>query len=45
MKLNIRRGNVGEVETENVIAIIEGTEKPDEYIVITAHLDHVGHER
>ena len=42
MKLNIRRGNVGEVETENVIAIIRGTEKPDEYVVITAHLDHVG---
>ena len=30
------------VETENVIAIIRGSEKPDEYVVITAHLDHVG---
>ena len=30
------------VETENVVAIIEGSEKPDEYVVITAHLDHVG---
>ena len=30
------------VETENVIAIIKGSEKPDEYVVITAHLDHVG---
>ena len=30
------------VETENVIAIIRGSEKPAEYIVITAHLDHVG---
>ncbi len=30
------------VETENVVAIIKGSEKPDEYVVITAHLDHVG---
>lgn len=42
IKLNIRRGNIGEVETENVIAIIEGSEKPEEYLVITSHLDHVG---
>lgn len=26
----------------NVAAMIKGTEKPDEYIVISAHLDHVG---
>lgn len=26
----------------NVAAIIKGSEKPDEYIVISAHLDHVG---
>ena len=45
MKLNIRRGNVGEVDTENVIAIIKGTEKPDEYVILTAHLDHVGYGR
>ncbi len=30
------------VETENVIAIIKWSEKPDEYVIITAHLDHVG---
>ena len=30
------------VETENVVAIIKGSEKPDEYVIITAHLDHVG---
>ncbi len=30
------------VESENVIAYIKGTEKPDEYVIITAHLDHVG---
>jgi Zn-dependent M28 family amino/carboxypeptidase len=28
--------------SENVVAFIEGTEKPDEVIVISAHYDHVG---
>ena len=28
--------------SENVLAYIEGSEKPDELIVISAHLDHVG---
>ena len=28
--------------SENVVAYIKGSEKPDEYIVISAHLDHVG---
>lgn len=28
--------------TENVLAFIKGSEKPDEIIVISAHLDHVG---
>ena len=45
MKLNLRRGNEGEVDSENVIAIIRGSEKPDEYLVLTAHLDHVGYGR
>lgn len=39
MALNIK-GNI--VETENVVAIIKGSEFPDEYIVISSHLDHVG---
>jgi Zn-dependent M28 family amino/carboxypeptidase len=30
------------VKTENVVAIIPGNEKPEEYIIISAHLDHVG---
>jgi Zn-dependent M28 family amino/carboxypeptidase len=30
------------VETENVVAYIEGSELPEEYIVISSHLDHVG---
>lgn len=29
-------------ESENILAFIEGTEKPDEIIVISAHYDHVG---
>ena len=39
MELNIK-GKM--VKTENVAAIIEGSEFPDEYIVISSHLDHVG---
>ena len=30
------------MNSENVAAIIKGSEKPEEYIVISAHLDHVG---
>ncbi len=30
------------VDSENVVAFIEGTEKPDEYLVISSHLDHIG---
>ncbi len=29
-------------ETENVLGLVEGTDKKDELIVITAHYDHVG---
>lgn len=29
-------------DSENVVAYIKGSEKPDEYIVISAHYDHVG---
>ena len=30
------------VQTENVAALIKGSDYPDQYIVISAHLDHVG---
>nr|WP_321234065.1 M28 family peptidase [uncultured Psychroserpens sp.] len=30
------------LESENVVALINGTEKPDEYLVISSHLDHIG---
>ena len=29
-------------DSENVIAYIKGSEKPDEYIVLSAHYDHLG---
>lgn len=38
---NNRRG-VKLKDSENVLAFIEGSEKPEEVIVITAHLDHEG---
>lgn len=37
------KGRRGELpESENILAFIEGTEKPEEVIVISAHYDHVG---
>ena len=30
------------INSQNVAAVIKGSEFPDEYIIITAHLDHVG---
>ena len=39
MNLNIKGV---EVETENVAAIIKGSIFPEEYIVISSHLDHIG---
>ncbi len=32
----------GIVESENVVAFIKGSTKPNEYVVISAHLDHIG---
>lgn len=34
--------NYNEFSANNIAALIKGSEFPDEYIVITAHLDHVG---
>ena len=41
---NINEDNMDWVKTENVAALIEGSTYPNEYIVLTAHLDHVGTE-
>src|SRR5690606_39036730 len=31
-------------ETENVLGFVEGTDKKDEVVIITAHYDHLGKE-
>ncbi|MES0873577.1 M28 family metallopeptidase [Sinimarinibacterium thermocellulolyticum] len=36
------RNRVREVESHNVVAALPGTEKPDEWIVYSAHWDHLG---
>ena len=42
-QIKINYHNISEkILSENVIAMIRGSEKPDEYIVISAHLDHIG---
>lgn len=50
-KLNkIKEGTIGykisstikTVETENVLGYLEGTDKKDELVVVTAHFDHIG---
>ncbi len=30
------------VDSENVVAFLKGTEIPDEYVIISSHLDHIG---
>lgn len=41
IKIDVQNQNK-EVLSENVVAIIKGTEKPEEYVVISSHLDHIG---
>jgi Zn-dependent M28 family amino/carboxypeptidase len=42
-QISIQYENVSEpVSSENVVAMIPGEEKPEEYIILSAHLDHVG---
>lgn len=40
--LNKRKRETPLKASENVVAFIKGTEKPDEIVVISAHLDHEG---
>ena len=40
--LNKRKRKTAIKDSENVVAFIKGTEKPDEIVVISAHLDHEG---
>lgn len=32
----------GEIDSENVAAVLKGTQMPNEYVVISSHLDHIG---
>lgn len=41
INLSITSGNE-QIDSENVVALLEGEEKPDEYVVISSHLDHIG---
>ena len=41
LALNIQSNNKS-VASENVAAMIKGSEKPDEYLIISSHLDHIG---
>lgn len=34
--------SVRSLQTENVLGLLEGTDKKDEWLVITAHYDHIG---
>ena len=36
------RRDSSRVEAANVVGVVRGTERPDRYIVVTAHYDHVG---
>lgn len=38
----VNKDKTNEINSENVAAIIKGSEKPEEYIIISAHLDHEG---
>ncbi|PKP22374.1 MAG: peptidase M28 [Bacteroidetes bacterium HGW-Bacteroidetes-21] len=42
ISLNIVNEFKEKYETRNVIGFIEGNEKPDSFIVVTAHYDHLG---
>lgn len=41
-KVHLQNTSEDSVETMNVVGIKKGTFYPDEYVVITAHLDHLG---
>jgi len=37
--------NTSEIKSENILGFLEGTDKKDEIVVITAHYDHIGLSR
>ena len=42
IKVNIENKVVDDFSASNVCAVVKGTEKPDSFIFITAHYDHLG---
>jgi hypothetical protein len=34
--------NNEQIDSENVVAVVKGRTKPDEYLIISSHLDHIG---
>ncbi len=41
LTLNLTNDN-NSISSENVVAFVKGSTKPNEYVVISAHLDHIG---
>ncbi len=41
LKLKVTSSNE-QVSSENVVAFLKGSEKPDEYVILSSHLDHIG---
>ena len=41
LEIALESSNV-DIDSENVVAYIPGFEKPEEYVVISSHLDHIG---
>ncbi len=41
LSVNLKSTNEA-IDTENVVAVLKGSDKPDEYVVISSHLDHIG---
>ena len=41
ISLQIESAN-NQLTSENVVAVIKGSEKPEEYVIISSHLDHIG---
>ncbi len=43
LKLNaVTHSTVTHMKTRNVVGVVEGADKPDEYVLYTAHWDHIG---
>ncbi len=42
IKVNIENKVIDDFKASNVCAVVKGTEKPDSFIFITAHYDHLG---